>query len=240
MSDQKNIFFCSYWGKTTSLLSLPLYRRSNEFCKCKWAFYFLKHVLEIDVFISTEEIDKFIHVNIFWNFKFWLICIHLAIHAQHFDILMTAWASITACPQHKAQSRGHFTYKCVLIICFLLSFTFHMHRAQNIPSANVLWAKFFIYFFHKHFRFLAWADAFSTRRSSLQNHGEGVNWSEGVFVHVSQNEGCMVLWRTLDALPLGFTSEMLQKLQLFCDLKRERVRVLYLIFFGWGGIWWNR
>ena len=44
----------------------------------------------------------------------------------------------------------------------------------------------------------------------------------GVFVHVSQNEGCMVLWRTLDALPLGFTSEMLQKLQLFCDLKRER------------------
>lgn len=111
MSEQKNIFFCFYWGKTTCLLSLPLYRRSNEFCKYKWAFYFLKHVLEIDVFISTEEIGKFIHAIIFWNFKFWLICIQLAVHAQHFDILMTAWASITACPQHKAQSRGHFTYK---------------------------------------------------------------------------------------------------------------------------------
>lgn len=56
MSDQKIQLFLFLLGDEHKFAFVAI------FCKYKWVFYSLKHVLEMDVFILTEESDKFIHV----------------------------------------------------------------------------------------------------------------------------------------------------------------------------------
>ena len=113
----------------------------------------------------------------------------------------------------------------------LFSVVIHLPHAPGTKHtfSQRFMSQVFHLFFSQTFRFLAWADAFSTRRSSLQNHGEGVNWSEGVFVHVSQNEGCMVLWRTLDCSSIRvYFWDAAQSCNFFVIWREKRVRVLYI------------